>query len=59
MRTFEQYLRDNEHIIDYAFRVTVEGNDVKIVVHPANQSGETIDFEVIGNALITTADIKE
>lgn len=39
--------------IDHALRVTVADGIVHFYIHPANTGGDTVDFEVQGNTLLT------
>jgi len=61
MRSLEEYLDDNakEGIIDFAFRAEKIHGGYQITVHPNGQGGETIDFFIENNSLVTTTDTKE
>ncbi|MCG5241386.1 DUF2829 domain-containing protein [Azospirillum doebereinerae] len=55
MKTFEQYLRDasGADVIDFRLRATsIAGQPTTFYVHPLGKDGETLDFTVIGNALV-------
>ncbi|MCK5617202.1 hypothetical protein KAR91_85855 [Candidatus Pacearchaeota archaeon] len=55
--TLEEYLRkynteEEGWIIDHTLRVgSAPGGDIKFYIHPTNKGGDTLDFEVFGNAL--------
>ena len=51
--TLEEYLRADlaRGVIDHAIRAEVNGGEVKFYIHPANESGDTLDFAVAGNFL--------
>ncbi len=55
MKDLEQYFRDalkNPLGIDHGVRARIdEKGDVIIYIHPANVSGDTLDFKVAGNTL--------
>lgn len=55
MKDLEQYFRDalkNPLGIDHSVRARLnEKGDVIIYIHPANVSGDTLDFKVEGNTL--------
>lgn len=48
MRHFEEYLLKcaEEGITEFRMVCTVEKYDTKVMIHPLNQSGETIDLIV-------------
>lgn len=52
--TLEEYLRTEyaDGKIDHALRVEVSDAGVRFYIHPANRSGNTVDFEVHGNVLV-------
>ena len=54
MKDLEQYFRecDKNRVIDHALRATVSKDKVKFYIHPINANGDTLDYEVKGNALI-------
>ena len=64
MRSLERYLIENGSteqgrlpIIDFTFRAVRNHRGVlQITIHPDNQSGDTVDYEVLGNKLIPVAD---
>lgn len=55
--TLEDYLskyntEEEKWTIDHTLRVSsAPGGDIKFYIHPTNRSGDTLDFEVFGNAL--------
>lgn len=51
--TFEDYLRKNYDniIIDHALRAEIVDDQVRFYIHPAQVSGDTLDFVVKGNTL--------
>ncbi len=54
MKNLEQYFRecDKNRAIDHALRATVSKDRVKFYIHPINANGDTLDYEVKGDALI-------
>ena len=60
MRTLEKYFRDcaENKIIDFRLRATVPlvGIRAKFYIHPEGRDGDTLDFLVDGNKLMTHAD---
>ncbi len=62
MRTLEQYIKDNNEngIIDFSIRAgSSEHGSTMFYIHPTGIDGDTLDFEVQGNTLITHYDSKE
>ena len=51
----EQFLRDNaaKGIIDYHIRAYREGEGVSIYMHAANADSDTLDFDVMGDNLVS------
>jgi hypothetical protein len=60
MRTLEEYFKDcaEDKICDFAIRANVYDNKTTFYIHPASVGGDTIDFILKGNTLITTIDTK-
>lgn len=61
MRTLEQYIKDcNEKgIIDFSIRAgSSDHGTTMFYIHPDSKDGDTLDFEVIDNTLITHWDSK-
>ena len=69
MRTFERYLADNirNGVIDFSLRATIDDTDrrtgekfssprVTFYIHPANKDGDTADFIVKSQTVITASD---
>jgi len=54
MKTLEQLFRDahREGVIDFALRASVTPEGVSFYIHPAQVSGDTLDFRVVDNTLI-------
>lgn len=55
-KTLEDYLRENinNNIIDFSIRASINGfNQITFYIHPDSKSGQTIDFDVFKNNLIT------
>jgi hypothetical protein len=54
MNILQDYLETNaaKGIIDFRFRATPVNGAVHIYIHPLGHHGETLDFYVLGNALI-------
>lgn len=55
MKNLEEYLRENinKQAIDHSIRAQIDNNgSVSFYIHPANISGDTLDFEVKENQLI-------
>lgn len=53
--TFETFLRENveREVIDFSMRASVDSSGtVRFYVHPSGKDGETLDFQVLDNALI-------
>ena len=53
MKTLEQYLKDAAAtgVIDHSVRAQVTPQGVTFYIHPAQTSGDTLDFKVLGNDL--------
>ncbi len=51
----EQFLRDNsaKGVIDYHVRASCEGDGVSIYMHAANTDSDTLDFDVMGDNLVS------
>lgn len=52
--TLEEYLRSAQHrgVIDFSIRARLDENGIVVFyIHPANTSGDTLDFAVTGNSL--------
>jgi hypothetical protein len=61
MRTLEEYFLDNfkNNIIDFSLRATPNlHGGFDFYIHPANVSGDTLDFIVKNNQLRTKNDTK-
>ncbi len=57
----EQYLRDElaaNGSIDFSLRASVTDNGVSFYIHPANRSGMTVDFKVVGNILVSPGGVR-
>ena len=55
MKTLEQYLRDaaGDNTIDFRIRATgYTSAPTSFYIHPMGKDGDTLDFTVIGNALV-------
>lgn len=59
MKKLEKYFRECNYnrTIDHSLRATVIEDKVKFYIHPVNANGDTLDFEVIGDALIPLTNI--
>lgn len=60
MKTLETYLTDAERagVIDHSLRMQRgKDGDVRFYIHPHGVDGDTMDFEVQGNALFQVSDL--